>query len=60
MDTSDMTGSLMLLRIGGVLLIAIVAFLWFMRKRSNRHPMEHQVERNYQEIQEGKPPEYKP
>lgn len=49
--------SLMFFTLIGVLVIAVVALLWFLRKRSNRHPMQGVRERNIDEIRDGKPPE---
>ncbi len=45
MNNPSMLMSLNLMTLGAVLLILIGSFLWFMRKRSNRHPMEGQPER---------------
>jgi hypothetical protein len=59
MDTGDAVSSLWILRLVGGLLIAVALFWWFMRKRSNRHPMEHTRERNWDEIRRGDPPEPK-
>lgn len=40
MDTTqELLGSLSLMTIGSVLLIAIIAAAWFFRKKENRHPM---------------------
>jgi LPXTG-motif cell wall-anchored protein len=41
MDRSELLPSLNLMTLIGVLLIAIVAFLLFMRKRSNRQAIKH-------------------
>lgn len=56
MDGDSAISGLMILRLGGVFLIAVVLFVWFMRKRSNRHPMEGVQERNIDEIRAGVPP----
>lgn len=40
MTRTDLLPALNLTTLGLVLLIAIGAFLYFMRKRSNRHPMD--------------------
>lgn len=37
--TQGLLGSLNLITIGLVLLVAIVAAAWFFRKKENRHPM---------------------
>ncbi len=42
---------------GAALLIVGGAFLYFMRKRSNRHPMAGERERNIQEIRDEAPPQ---
>lgn len=39
MNRTDMTGSLMFFTIGAVLVIAVIALLWFLRKPKNRHPI---------------------
>lgn len=39
MNTPEMTGSLMFFTIGAVLVIAIAAYLFFLRKPKNRHPL---------------------
>ena len=39
MGTTATVGSLNLMTIGIVLILAIIAAAWFFRKRSNRHPM---------------------
>lgn len=40
MNTAEYLPSNNLFILGAILLIAIASFLWFMRKRSNRHPMD--------------------
>lgn len=37
--TQGLVGSLNLITLGLVLLVAIIAAAWFFRKKSNRHPM---------------------
>jgi LPXTG-motif cell wall-anchored protein len=48
MNTAEYLPSNNLFILGAILLIAIGSFLWFMRKRSNRHPMDtprgHEIE----------------
>lgn len=39
MGTTATVGSLNLMTLGIVLIVLIAAFAWFMRKRSNRHPL---------------------
>ena len=45
----------MFMTLGIGVLLALVLLLWFLRKRSNRHPMEGQRERNINEIREEGP-----
>lgn len=40
MDTSDLIPSLAMFTLIGVVLLAIVGFLLFKRKKANRHPMD--------------------
>ena len=40
MDTQTTLGSLNLFTLGAVLLVAIIAALWYFRKRENRQPMD--------------------
>ena len=49
--------TLMFVTLGIVFLIGIVVLVRFLRKPSNRHPMEGHRERNIDEIQRGVPPE---
>jgi hypothetical protein len=49
MDTGDYLASNNLFILISGLAIAIVAFLWFMRKPKNRHPMEGQHGRDLEE-----------
>ncbi len=55
-NTGGMAPGLMLYTLIVVLVLLVVALLWFRRKRSNRHPMEGIRERNMDEIKAGKPP----
>ncbi len=48
--------SLMFMTLGAALFIAILAFAWHMRKRSNRKPMEGVQERRIDEKERGVPP----
>lgn len=57
MNTSEFVGSQMFMTIGIVVVVLAVLLLWFLRKRSNRHPMEHQRERNAAEMERGVPPQ---
>ena len=57
MSHSSAVSPLMFVTFGIVLVLAIVILLRFMRKRSNRHPMENQRERNIDEIRNDKTPE---
>lgn len=52
MDTADMTGMLGLGTLIVGLIIAIIIWARFMRDPKNRHPMEHERERNLGEIRE--------
>ena len=49
---------LMIMTLVAAFVIAAVIFARFMRKRSNRHPMENQRERNMDEIKRGVPPKH--
>lgn len=53
MNTAEYLPSNNLFILISILLIAIASFLWFMRKRSNRHPMDtprgHQIEEERRE-----------
>ncbi len=40
MSTSEMIPSLFLFTLIAVLVMAVAAYAWFLRKRSNRHPVE--------------------
>ena len=53
MKSSTLVPTLMLFTLVIVLVAALFALLHFLRKRSNRHPMEHQRERNIDEIRRG-------
>jgi hypothetical protein len=46
MPTHHILSSLSLATLGIVLLIAVIVFGYFIRKRSNRHPMDGRQERN--------------
>ena len=50
MTSNALIPILMLFTLGAGLLIAIVLLMRFLRKSSNRHPMDGQPERNIQEI----------
>ena len=45
-----------------VLIVVLIAFAYFMRRRSNRHPLEGRKERNIaQDVDAGRPaPEHSP
>ncbi len=51
MDTSDTIGSLMFFTLIAVALIAVVMLGVFLQRRSNRHSMADQPERNAAEIE---------
>lgn len=51
MDTNDTVGSLMFFTLIAVALIAVVMLVVFLQRRSNRHPMKGQPERNSAEIE---------
>lgn len=55
MSTDGTVGSLMFFTLIAALAIAVIALLWFLRKRSNRHPMEGIRERNMEEIRSSEP-----
>lgn len=57
MNTDTAVPTLMFFTLGIVLLVGIVVLVRFMRKRSNRHPMDGHRERNIDEIRRGVPPE---
>ena len=46
MSTSGFLSSLNLMTLGIVLVVAALAFAYFLRRRSNRHPLEGRQERN--------------
>ncbi len=46
MSTSELTPTLMIATLAIVLVVAIVMLMRFRSKRSNRHPMEGERERN--------------
>ena len=50
MTSNALIPILMLFTLGAGLLIAIVLLMRFLRKPSNRHPMDGQPERNIEEI----------
>ena len=50
MTSNALIPILMLFTLGAGLLIAIVLLMRFLRKHSNRHPMDGQTERNIEEI----------
>lgn len=56
MGTDGAVGSLMFMTLGIALIVAVLALLWFRRKRGNRHPMDGVRERNIEEIRAGDPP----
>lgn len=56
MGTNETLSSLSLFTMIAVFAVVLVSFLWFRRKRSNRHPMENVRERNIDEIRDGDPP----
>lgn len=56
MNTSTAVPSLMFMTLGVVFVIALVFFIWHMRKRSNRRPMEGIRERRQDEMERGVPP----
>lgn len=55
MANTGFLSSLNLMTLIAVLVIAAIGFAYFMRKRSNRHPMEGRQERNVgRDIDEGR------
>lgn len=55
METHHAIPSLMFMTLGIVVVIAATVLIWFLRRPSNRHPMEDQPDRNVaQEIDQGK------
>ncbi|RYE92640.1 MAG: hypothetical protein EOO77_46550 [Oxalobacteraceae bacterium] len=62
MSSSGFLASLNLGTLVVVFLIAAVGFLFFLRRRSNRHPMAGRKERNIaQDLDEGRdPPDHSP
>lgn len=41
MDSPEMAGGLIILRLGGILVVLLAVAYFFFRKRKNRHPMEY-------------------
>lgn len=60
MSRTELIPSLMFFTIGAIIVVALVLLLRFLRKRSNRHPMEGVRERNIDEIRAGTPPRREP
>lgn len=57
MSTDELTPTLMLATLAIVLVIAIIMLIRFRSKRSNRHPMDGERERNIgRAIDEDRPP----
>jgi len=62
MSSSGFLSSLNLMTLGIVLVVAALAFAYFLRRRSNRHPLEGRQERNIAEDLDAgrKPPDHSP
>lgn len=51
MNTWDMTGTLAIVTLVAGLLIGVFLLMRFLSKRGNRHPMDGERERNYEQMQ---------